>query len=81
MPRLIESAWGDPAMFTGDIRTHRVTIDPNQIGQLSEDGKTVLPQIGLDFACRHCHEKGVGFPKTDEELKAVANGYHNPPQP
>jgi len=81
MPRLIESAWGDPTMFTGDVRTHRVTIDPNQIGQLSEDGKTVFPQIGLDFACRHCHVKGVGFPKTDEELKAVANGYHNPPQP
>lgn len=81
MPRLIQSAWGDPAMFTGDVRTHRVTIDPNQIGQLSEDGKTVLPQIGLDFACRHCHVKGVGFPKTDEELKAVANGYHNPPKP
>jgi hypothetical protein len=58
-----------------------MAIDPNQIGQFSEDGTTILPQIGLDFACRHCHVQGMGTPKTDDELKAVANGYHNPPAP
>ena len=81
MPRIVKTAWGDPDTFTGDIRTHLMAIDPNQIGQFSEDGKTALSQIGLDFACRHCHVQGKGFPKTDEELTAAANGYHNPPAP
>lgn len=81
MPRMIQTAWGDAEKFTGDVRTHRMAIDPNQIGQFSEDGTTILPQIGLDFACRHCHVQGMGTPKTDDELKAVANGYHNPPAP
>lgn len=81
MPRIIKSAWGDPTKFTGDIRTHRMVIDPNQISQTSEDGNTALPQIGLDFACRHCHVEGMGLPRTDEELKAAATGYHTPPAP
>jgi len=81
MPRIVKSAWGDPAAFTGDIRTHLMAIDPNQIGQFSEDGTSALSQIGLDYACRHCHVEGKGFPKTDEELMATANGYHNPPVP
>jgi len=81
MPRIIKSAWGIPERFDGDIRTHIMAIDPNQIGQFSEDGKTALSQIGLDFACRHCHVEGVATPKTDEELKAAAKGYHSPPTP
>jgi Zn finger protein HypA/HybF involved in hydrogenase expression len=81
MPRIIKSAWGDPEKFTGDIRTHIMAIDPNQVGQFSEDGKTAFSQISLDFACRHCHVEGVALPKTDEELKAAATGYHNPPAP
>jgi len=81
MPRIVKSAWGDAETFTGDIRSHEMAIDPNQISQFSEDGKTALSQIGLDFACRHCHIQGKGFPKTDDELKAGANGYHNPPTP
>ncbi len=79
MPRIVKTAWGDAAMFTGDIRTHMMAIDPNQIGQFSEDGPTTLSQIGLDFACRHCHIPDSGIAKTDEELKAMANGYHTPP--
>jgi hypothetical protein len=77
MPSLIQSAWGDATTYTGDFRTHRMAIDPNQIGQFSEDGTTALPQIGLDYACRHCHIQGKGFPRTDDELKAGANGYHS----
>lgn len=79
MPRIIKSAWGEPAWFTGDIRTHMMAIDPNQISQFSEDGLTTLSQIGLNFACRRCHIPGSGIAKTDEELKAMANGYHTPP--
>lgn len=79
MPRIVKSAWGDAAKFTGDIRTHMMGIDPTQIGQFSEDGKVALSQIGLDFACRHCHVEGVGIPKTDEALIEAATGYHSRP--
>ncbi len=80
MPRSVESAWSDPALFSGDVRTHMVAIDPTQIGQVAEDG-TVLPQIGLDAACRHCHGGQLGSPKTDEELINAAMGYHDRPEP
>ncbi|MGB9592649.1 MAG: multiheme c-type cytochrome [Anaerolineae bacterium] len=80
MPRITKSAWGDAAKFTGDIRTHLMAIDPTQIKQFSEDGKTALSQIGLDFACRHCHvEGGMATPKTDAELINKATGYHTKP--
>jgi mono/diheme cytochrome c family protein len=80
MPRLIENAQGNPELHSGDVRTHRMVIDPTQIGQLSDDGTSMLPQIGLDYACRNCHVRGKGFPKTDEELLAAAAGYHSPPE-
>src|SRR3990172_8033626 len=81
MPRIAKSAWGDAEKFTGDIRTHLMAIDPQQIGQFSEDGTTALSQIGLDFACRQCHvEGGKATPKTDEQLIDKATGYHTPPQ-
>ena len=80
MPRIVKSAWGDPAKFTGDIRTHMMAIDPEQIGQFTEDGKLALSQISLDFACRHCHvEGGQATPKTDEQLRERAIGYHERP--
>lgn len=77
MPRVTKSAWGDAKKFTGDIRTHMMGIDPDQIEQLTADGKFALSQIGLNFACRHCHiQGGKASPKSDEELKARARGYH-----
>jgi len=80
MPRIVKSAWGDAAKFTGDIRTHIMAIDPDQVGQFSEDGKVALSQISLDFACRGCHvEGGKASVKTDEELRARATGYHARP--
>lgn len=76
MPRLIVTAEGDAAFFSGDVRTHLTAIDPNLIGQFTEEGE-VIPQLGLEFACRSCHVDGGNAPAwTDEELKAVANGYH-----
>jgi predicted CXXCH cytochrome family protein len=80
MPKLIKTAWGDVQKFSGDMRTHLVTINPTQIGQFSEDGTTVLPEIGLDYACRHCHGGGLGSAKTDEELLAAAANYHSAPE-
>ncbi len=77
MPRIVKSALGNAEMFTGDIRSHLMAIDPMQVGQFSEDGKVALSQISLDFACRHCHvDGGVAPAKTDEELQAMAIGYH-----
>ncbi|MEW6406204.1 MAG: multiheme c-type cytochrome, partial [Chloroflexota bacterium] len=81
MPRVTKSAVGNAEMFTGDIRTHLMAIDPTQIGQFSEDGSEALSQLGLDFACRHCHvEGGSATPKTDEELIDKASGYHDRPE-
>ncbi len=80
MPRVTKSAVGDAAKFTGDLRTHLMGIDFDQIGQFSEDGKTALSQLGLDFACRDCHsEAGKASPKTDDELKQKALNYHARP--
>jgi predicted CXXCH cytochrome family protein len=86
MPYMIMSAIGDPATFQGDIRTHRMVIDPTQIEQfttvISENGTPTLqalPQIGLNFACRHCHGGGLGSPKTNEQLLEGIKDYHNVP--
>ncbi len=82
MPHLIQSAVGAPEQFTGDLRTHAVAIDPEQIEQFVEtsDGLVSVPQISLSFACRSCHNPdGFGPEVTDEELQAVARGYHVPP--
>lgn len=79
MPFMIKSAWGNPEKYTGDIRTHLMAIDPYQIEQFNEDGTLALSQIGLNFACRHCHGAGFGTEKTDEELTEGAVGYHDRP--
>ncbi len=80
MPRVGKNAVGDAEKFTGDIRTHLMAIDPDQIDQFTEDGSETQSQLGLNFACRHCHvEGGSATPKTDEELMEKANGYHERP--
>lgn len=80
MPRVTKSAVGNPDTFTGDIRTHLMAIDPNQVGQFTEDGKFALSQLSLDFACRSCHNpEGIATNLTDDELIAKAKGYHAVP--
>lgn len=81
MPRMVKSAWADPAKYTGDVRSHVMAIDVTAIRQFNDDGSLATQQIALDFACMHCHGAGIGNPKTPEELVAVATGYHNPPPP
>ena len=77
MPRIIKSAVGDAEKFTGDIRTHLMRINPTQIEQFTEDGSASLSEIGLNFACRHCH--GVtASEQTDDELINKAVDYHTP---
>jgi hypothetical protein len=76
MPRIVKSAWGNAEIYTGDIRSHVMAIDPYQIEQFNEDGTVALSQIGLNYACRHCHGSGIGREKTDEELITGAVEYH-----
>jgi DnaJ-class molecular chaperone len=79
MPYMIKSAWGNSDSFNGDVRTHRVVIDPNQIEQFSGDGELLSQQISLNFACRHCHIPGSNLAKSDQELINAANNYHSQP--
>jgi len=80
MPRVTKSAVGDPERFSGDIRTHLMAINPNQIEQFTEDGSEALSEIGLNFACRQCHnEQGIASLKSDEELTGAATGIHDRP--
>jgi hypothetical protein len=81
MPQMIQVAWGLPEKYRGDMRSHRIAIDPGQISQFTTEGALASTQISLDFACRRCHVEGFGSVKTDEQLLEVANGYHTPPQP
>ncbi len=79
MPRVTKSATGNVDLFTGDIRTHLMAINPTQIEQFNEDGTVALSEIGLNFACRHCHvEGGPASVKADEELINKAVDYHTP---
>ena len=67
-------------MFSGDIRTHLMAIDPQQVGQFNEEGDVALSQLSLDFACRSCHNpNGSALDKTDEELIEMATDYHTLP--
>ena len=86
MPRMIKTAWGDEASFTGDFRTHRMAIDPSQIEQFStvvaEDGtetQVVMTEIGLNFACRHCHLSDTIMAMDDQTLINAAYNYHQKP--
>ena len=77
MPRIVKSAVGDPKKFVGDIRTHMVGIDFDQMGQFTKDGKTALSQIGINFACKTCHvEGGKNKVFTDLDLRKAAFNYH-----
>ena len=79
MPRITKSAVGDAEKFTGDIRTHLMAIDIDQVGQFDPEGTVALSQVSLDFACRHCHQPDTSFDLTDEELRVGATGYHERP--
>ena len=77
MPPMIKVAWADPARFTGDMNTHRMVIDPNQVSQFNPDGSLATTAISLDFACRHCHVEGMLAPLSDQQMIQMANGYHS----
>ena len=76
MPRITKSAVGDPERFTGDLRTHLMAINPNQIEQFTPEGDQSLSEVGLNFACRQCHNGTDASEKSDQELIDTATGYH-----
>ncbi|MBT7289827.1 MAG: hypothetical protein HN837_04985, partial [Chloroflexi bacterium] len=77
MPRIVKSAVGDAAAYTGDIRTHLFAINPAATSQFTDDGKYAISQIGLDFGCKSCHRTdGESFEISDAGLVAEATGYH-----
>ncbi|MEZ4733201.1 MAG: multiheme c-type cytochrome [Caldilineaceae bacterium] len=78
MPLVTVSAVGDPARFTGDVRTHLMAINPYETEQFNKAGDAAVPYISLNFACRSCHyEDGRAPNLSDEELQQAAIGYHN----
>jgi hypothetical protein len=88
MPKIIKVAWGEPARFMADKRTHQTAINPSQIEQYQtaqdEQGNEIayaLPQISLNAACRHCHVPDTALALDDETLIEAATGYHSPPAP
>jgi hypothetical protein len=77
MPRIVRSARSDATRFAGDMRSHLVAIDSNALTSMSRGGKVADSPIGLDVACKQCHVQGSkAAAKTDEQLKATAQGYH-----
>lgn len=83
MPRMVQTAAADPALYTGDFRSHLTGIAPYTIEQFVEDreGNTEpVPQVALNFACRSCHvENWIARPLTDDQLIDKASGYHTRP--
>ena len=76
MPRISKSAVGNAEKFTGDLRTHLMAIDANQISTFDEEGALISGQVGLDFACMHCHTPGSALEKSDDDLLSGADAYH-----
>jgi predicted CXXCH cytochrome family protein len=81
MPYLIENAQSNPEIFSADVRTHAMTINPFQIEQFNEAGEALVSSISLNAACRQCHNEAVALPKTDEQLQNAAVNYHQRPAP
>jgi hypothetical protein len=78
MPKVSKSALGDADRYRGDIMTHLMAIDADEIGQFTEDGAFSKSQLSLDFTCRQCHNGFDHSVKTDEELLGAASDYHTP---
>lgn len=79
MPRMTLNAQGNAELFSADVRTHLMKINPRAEAQFNKDGTAAEPYLTIQFSCRGCHsEEGRASVLTDEELAEVATGYHNP---
>jgi hypothetical protein len=78
MPQLIHVATGNPEQYTADMRTHLMAINPAALTTADRNGVFSQPFVGLDFACKSCHNPdGRGPELDDERLQSVATGYHD----
>ena len=77
MPQLIHVAAGNPEQYRADMRTHLMAINPAATTTTDRKGLFSQSYLGLDFACKGCHnEDGRGPELDDERLQSVATGYH-----
>lgn len=82
MPPMGKSAVGDLEIFTGDIRSHLFSINPDpSAAQFNEEGTLSMPFITLQYACMQCHNDQIASVKEMDELADMASGYHTPPTP
>jgi mono/diheme cytochrome c family protein len=82
MPPLAKSAVGDLDHFTGDIRSHLFSINPDpNAAQFNDDGSLSSPFITLSYACKQCHDGEMATDLDLEALSVMADGYHTPPLP
>ena len=64
--------------YTADMRTHLMAINPAALTTADKKGMFSQPFVGLDFACKGCHNPdGRGPELDDERLQSVATGYHD----
>lgn len=81
MPYVTQTATADPAKFSGDLRTHLMTINPAALSSVDAKGAWAGAYLGIDFACKECHNAdGRGATLTDDQLLEAAKGYHDPAQ-
>lgn len=81
MPNAGQSALANPEVFTGDLKTHLFSINPDpEAPQFNEEGTAFMPYLTLNYACNHCHGT-FATEKEPQELAEIANGYHTPPEP
>lgn len=76
MPYWSKSAAANPELFTADLRTHMMSINPAATGMV-EDG-VAHAYLSIDASCKACHTPGSRRERSDEQLRAVATGYHDP---
>lgn len=76
MPRAVKSALGDATYWNGDLRSHLFRINTDLTAPaLSADGKSFMPYLTINFACRQCHSDASD--KSDALLQSNASGYHD----
>jgi len=82
MPPLGKSAVGNLETYTGDIRSHLFSINPDaEAAQFDEEGAFSKPYISLTYACKQCHNGTNAAEKEMDVLTEMATGYHTPPTP
>ena len=82
MPLMAKSAVANLEIFTGDIRSHIFSINPDPTAaQFTDDGALSSPFITLEYACKHCHNGEWAVDRDLDSLATVAKGYHTPMEP